>query len=81
MHVLYFRLCLVWLYHIFAHYLIIGTNFEIKVLNVKCMFGLSPQILSETFVILKIIELDMIKNVLQSSCKVPVDFFLDFNEN
>jgi len=45
------------------------------------MFGLSPQILSETFVILKIIELDMIKNVLQSSCKVPVDFFLDFNEN
>jgi hypothetical protein len=43
-------------------------------LNTKCtnMFGFSVQRLYETFLILRIIQRDMIKIVHWSSCKVPV---------
>ena len=60
------------LYNIFPHYLINGTIFENMLLNTKCVFWFSLQLLSETFVILRIIQRDMIKNVYRSSCKVPV---------
>jgi hypothetical protein len=43
--VLYCHLWPVWLYHIFAHYLINGTIFEKKVIEKKCIL-----IFSTTFV-------------------------------
>jgi len=42
-----------------------------KLLNTKCVFWFSLQLLSESFLILRKIEWDMIKNVYGSSCKVP----------
>ena len=42
------------------------------------MVWFSVQILSETFLILKIIQQDIIKNVYRSSCKVPL-FLSDIN--
>jgi len=61
------RLCV-----IFPHYLINYTIFGKKLLNTKCVFWFSLQLLSETFLILRWTEGDIIKNVYQSSCKVPV---------
>ena len=69
--VLYCHLWPVWLYHIFPHYLINGTIFGKKLLNIKCVFWFSLQLLSETFLILKIIQEDII-NVHRASRKVPV---------
>ena len=43
-----------------------------KLLNIKCGFWVSLQLLSETFLILRRSERDMIKNVYWSSCKVQV---------
>ena len=54
------------------HYLINGTIFGKKVLNIKCLFWFSLQIGSESFFILWRTERDMIKNVYRSSCKVPI---------
>jgi hypothetical protein len=45
------------------HYLINGTYIETKLLNTKCVFLVSLQLLSETFLILRRTERDMIKNV------------------
>jgi hypothetical protein len=56
----------------FPHYLINGTIFEKKLLNTKSVFWFSVQLLSETFLILRRTERDMITNVYRSSCKVPV---------
>jgi len=56
--------CHMWcapLYNIFPHYLTNGTIFEKKFLNTKCFFLFSLQLLSETFLILKINKRDMIK--------------------
>jgi hypothetical protein len=68
--------CHLWparLYHIFPHYLISGTIFEKKkLLNTKCVFWFSVLLLSEIFLILRITERDMIKNVYWSLRKVPV---------
>ena len=41
-----------------------------KILNIKCVFRFSLQLLLETFFILRRTERDMIKNVNFSSCKV-----------
>jgi len=71
-HAPYCHLCPAPLYNIFPHYLINGTIFEKKLLNTKCVFWFSLQLLSETFLILRRTQRDMIKNVYRSSCKVPV---------
>jgi len=54
------------------HYLINGTIFGEKLLNTKCVLSFSLQLLSETFLILRRNERDIIKNVYRSSCKVLV---------
>jgi hypothetical protein len=46
--------------------------FEKKLLNTKCVFWFSLQLLSETFLISRRTERDIIKNVYRSSCEVPV---------
>jgi len=69
--VLYCHLGLSGLYRIFPHFLIKGTVFEKKLLNVKCVFWSSLLHLCETFVILRI-RRDIIVNVPASSCQVPV---------
>jgi hypothetical protein len=60
------------LYNVFLHYLINGKKKKKKVLNTKCVFWFSLQFLSETFLIIRRNEWDMIKKVYRSSCKVPV---------
>ena len=62
----------VWLYLIFPHYLINSTIFWKNLLHIKWVFWFSLQLLSETFLILRRNERDMIKNVYRSSCKVHV---------
>jgi hypothetical protein len=62
----------VWLCHIFPYYLIDGTILGKILLNIKCRFLLSVQILSEIFLILRRIERDVIINLITSACKVPV---------
>jgi hypothetical protein len=47
-------------------------DFGKKLLNIKCVFCFSVQLLSETFLIIRRIERDIIINVHRSSCKVPV---------
>ena len=71
------------LYKIFSLYLINVTIFEEKLLNIKCVFWFSLQLLSETFLIARGTERDMIKYtyiyihiVLHKYCL----FLLDFNE-
>ena len=67
--------CHLWsdpLYNIFPHYLTNGTILEKKSLNTKCVFWFSVQLLSETFLILKRTERDVIKIVIWCSWKVPV---------
>jgi hypothetical protein len=43
-----------------------------KLLGIKCAFWFSLQIVSEIFLIVRITELDMIKNIYWSSCTVPL---------
>ena len=52
-------------------YLINCTILGKKVMNMKCVFLLSPQLLSETFLILSRFR-DIIINVHRASCKVAV---------
>jgi hypothetical protein len=70
--VLYCHLWPVWLYHIFAHYLINGTIFGKKLLNIKRVFGFSLQFFVWNISHSKKIQRDIIINVRRSSCKVPV---------
>ena len=53
--------------------------FEKKVLNVKFVFWFSLQLLSETFLILRIIQRDSTMIVQSSALKYPL-FLSDFNE-
>jgi hypothetical protein len=71
-HAPYFHLSSVRLYNIFPHYLINGTILEKKLLNTKWVFWFSLPLLSESFLILRRNERDMIKNVYRSACEVPV---------
>ena len=48
-------------------------DFRKEMLNMKCVFRFSVQLLTETFFIVRRIEGDMVlKNVYRSSSKVPV---------
>ena len=68
--------CHLWpspLYDIFPYCLIKGMIFEKKKkVTTKCVFGFSLQLLSETILILRSNEWDMINIVHWSSCKVTV---------
>jgi hypothetical protein len=60
------------LHYIFRHYLINGVISGKRLLKVKCVFWFSLQLLSKTFLILRRIQRDIVKNVEKSSCKVPL---------
>jgi Fe-S-cluster formation regulator IscX/YfhJ len=62
-------------YNIFPLYFINGTILGKKLLKTKCVFWFPLQLLSQTFLILRRNERDMIKYVYWSSCKVPVIIF------
>jgi len=67
--------CHLWpvrLYSIFLLYLINGTIIEKKTIKYKIYVFIISTTLSETFLILRSSEWDMIKNVFWSSRKVPV---------
>jgi hypothetical protein len=59
------------IYKSFPLYLINGIIFEKKLLNIKCVSSFSTN-LSEAFLILRVSERDIIKNVYYSLCKVHV---------
>jgi hypothetical protein len=66
--------CHLWpapLYNIFPNYLKNKTNKKKKLLNAKCVFWFSLQLLSETFHIVRRTEWDMIKNVQGEHKVVP----------
>ena len=48
-----FHLRPLWLYNIFRHYLTSGKIFEKQLLNIKCVFWFSLQLLFETFLHIK----------------------------
>jgi len=76
------RYCFLWPvlpYIIFPCYLINGTIFENKFLDIKWVLWFSLQLLSEEFLIIRITERDMIKNAYWFSCKLLVTLFR-FNE-
>jgi len=56
---------------LFSHYHIKGLIFRQHFLNTEFVFWFSLQLFSETFLILRRIEEDII-NVYRSSCKVPI---------
>jgi hypothetical protein len=59
------------LYQKFPHYLINGTIFGKMLLNTKCVFWFYLKLLSETFLILRRIQRDIIINVYWSWGKAP----------
>ena len=71
----YCHLWPVWLYNIFPHALINGTIKKKKLLNIKCVFSFSLQIL-----ILRRTEWEMIKNIYTGFYAKYTSFFSDFNE-
>jgi hypothetical protein len=77
---LHYHMWLVCLYHFFFSSHKRHDFRNKKVLNIKCLFWFSVQLLSETFLILRRIKRNIIINVPRSSCKVPVVFFSDFND-
>jgi len=70
---------LISLCHNFLHYLRNGTIFGNKLLNTKCVFRFSVQLLSETYLILRRIQRDIIINLHTSSRKYPL-LLSDFNK-
>ena len=52
-----------------------GTIFGKSLLNIRCVFRISVQLLSETFFIKEGTEQDIITNVYWPSCQVPVPVF------
>jgi len=68
-HAPFFRLWRVW--HISPHYFINDKPFEKKLLNIKCVLWLFLYD-SESCLILRRIEPDIIINVRWSSCQAPV---------
>ena len=72
MYTPYYQLWPYWLYNIFPHYLINSTIFEKNLSNMKWVFWLSIQLLSERFLITRRVARDVIENVHCSSCKVSI---------
>jgi len=70
--VLYCHLWPVRLCQVFPHYIINDTIFGKTLLTIKCVSWFSVLLLSELFLILGIIQRDIVINVHRSSCKVPV---------
>ena len=68
----------VWLQDIFLRYPINGTIFEKekKLLNIKCVFWFSVQLLSEIFLILSRIQRDVVINVLYIGVREKFPLFL-----
>jgi hypothetical protein len=64
---------------IFPQYVINVTNFGERLLNIKCVFWFSLQILCETFLILRITEQELIKIYFGLYVKYPL-FFPDFKQ-
>jgi len=61
------------LYSIFSPFLkSVRLSKKKKVFNIKCVFSVSLQLMSEIYFVLIITEEHMIKNAEWSSCKVPV---------
>jgi len=65
---------IVWFYNIFPHYLTNGTIFRAKLLHTKCVLNFYAN-LPEKFLILRIIQPDIIINIHQSSCNLSVIIF------
>jgi hypothetical protein len=66
----------------FPHYLINGTILEEgkkALLNMKCVFRVSVQLLSDIFFILRKFKRDRIKTAYRPSCKIPF-ILVRFNE-
>ena len=70
--VLYCHLWPVRLYHFFWHYLINGAIFGKDAVELKMCVLIFTTILSETFLILRRIQRDIVINIRRYSCKVPV---------
>ena len=77
--ILYCRLWPLWPQHIFPHYLINGKILGRTLLNAKCVFCFSLQILSETFLFLRWIQRNIITNTQPPSCKYQL-FLSDMNQ-
>ena len=60
------------IYHHIRHYLINGTIFRKKLLDIKFVFWFSLQFLSKRLLILRLIQRDIVINVKKSSCKVTM---------
>jgi hypothetical protein len=74
--------CQLWsvrFYYIFQNYFINGMIFEKKILNIKCVFRFSLQLLSKTFLSLRRNERDVIKKYIGLPVKYPL-FLSDVNE-
>ena len=76
-HATYIVMCPVWLYHISPHYLIKGTTFGKMLLNIKYVFWFSLQSLSETLLILRRIQRDIM--IIALHIMYPL-FLSDFDE-
>jgi hypothetical protein len=61
------------LYHIFQHHLIKVTIFGKTLLHIKCVFWFSLELLSETFLILRRIEWDIMINVHHTRHQLDLD--------
>ena len=70
----YYHLQSFWLHCIYQRYLINGTIFGRNLLNIKCVFLFSLQLLFQTFLLTRRIRQDIVTNVKMSLCKVPLIF-------
>jgi len=64
------------LYNVFPHYLIKDTIFQQQVLNIKCVFGVSLYLLSQTFLILRITERSRSKIFICLHVKHPLFYLI-----
>jgi hypothetical protein len=58
---------------IFFHFISWKQEIRKKIINMKCVFGISLQLLTETFIILRMFERDMFENVYWYLFKIPAN--------